>query len=169
MKVSNVSKKSKKRFWLINKKSLILKLFIANILKDITSFLCIHCDLEFRPRIPFVGKLTNLIFKKRILKTWLLKYSKYFKNTKISLNLKIFPFDLLIDYYSMLTILVLFYAFTLGYHVLYFGLRPGQKCHSKVMHRKEVTHSNCSYERKSRGRKLADEMGRGRKIPMVLS
>ena len=35
------------------------------------------------------------------------------------------------------------------------------------MHRKEVTHSNDSYERKSRGRKLADEMGRTRKIPMV--
>ena len=47
--------------------------------------------------------------------------------------------------------------------VLYFGLRPGQKCHSNVMHRKEVTHSNGSYERKSRGRKLADEMGRGKK------
>ena len=53
--------------------------------------------------------------------------------------------------------------------VLYFGLRPGQKCHYKVMHRKEVTHSNGSYERKSRGRKLADEMGRGKKIPMVHS
>ena len=39
----------------------------------------------------------------------------------------------------------------------------------KVMHRKEVTHSNGSYERKSRGRKLADEMGRGKKIPMVHS
>ena len=49
--------------------------------------------------------------------------------------------------------------------VLYFGLRPGQKCHPKVMHRKEVTHSNGSYERKSRGRKLADEMGRGKKFP----
>ena len=35
------------------------------------------------------------------------------------------------------------------------------------MHRKEVTHSNGSYERKSRGRKLADEMGRGKKkIPL---
>ena len=33
----------------------------------------------------------------------------------------------------------------------------------KGMHRKEVTHSNGSYERKSRGRKLADEMGRGKK------
>ena len=32
----------------------------------------------------------------------------------------------------------------------------------KVMHRKEVTHSNGSYERKSRGRKFADEMGRAR-------
>ena len=31
------------------------------------------------------------------------------------------------------------------------------------MHRKEVTHSNGSYERKSRGRKLADEMGRAKK------
>ena len=33
----------------------------------------------------------------------------------------------------------------------------------KVMHRKEVTHSNGSYERKSRGWKLADEMGRAKK------
>ena len=47
--------------------------------------------------------------------------------------------------------------------VLYFDLRPCQKCHSKVMHRKEMTHSNGSYGRKSRGRKLADEMGRGKK------
>ena len=30
---------------------------------------------------------------------------------------------------------------------------------------KEVTHSNGSYERKSRGRKLAHEMGQGKKIP----
>ena len=42
---------------------------------------------------------------------------------------------------------------------------PGRKCHSKVMHRKVVTHSNGSYERKSRGRKLADEMGRAKKSP----
>ena len=49
--------------------------------------------------------------------------------------------------------------------VLYFGLRPGQKCHSKVMHRKEMTHSNGSYERKWRGRKSADEMGRGKIFP----
>ena len=49
--------------------------------------------------------------------------------------------------------------------LLYFGLWPGQKCHSKVMHRKEVTYSNGSYERKLHGRKLADEMGRGKKIP----
>ena len=38
------------------------------------------------------------------------------------------------------------------YKLLYFDLRPGQTCHSKVMHRKEVTHSNGSYERKSRRR-----------------
>ena len=42
---------------------------------------------------------------------------------------------------------------------------PGQKCHSKMMHRKEVTLSNGSYQRKSRGRKLADEMGRAKKFP----
>ena len=39
----------------------------------------------------------------------------------------------------------------------------------KVMHRKEVTHSDGSYERKSRGWKLADEMGRGKKNPIILS
>ena len=37
------------------------------------------------------------------------------------------------------------------------------------MHRKEVTNSNGSYERKSRGRKLADEMERGKKYPIILS
>ena len=49
--------------------------------------------------------------------------------------------------------------------MLYFDLWPGQKCHSKVMHWKKVTHSNGSYERKSRGRKLADEIGWGKKFP----
>ena len=34
-----------------------------------------------------------------------------------------------------------------------------------MMHRKEVTPSNGSYERKSRGQKLADEMGRAKKFP----
>ena len=36
------------------------------------------------------------------------------------------------------------------------------------MHRKEVTHSNGSCERKSRGRKLANEMGRGKKKKIPL-
>ena len=35
---------------------------------------------------------------------------------------------------------------------MYIDLRPGQTCHSKVMHRKEVTHSDGSYEKKSRSR-----------------
>ena len=48
-----------------------------------------------------------------------------------------------------------------------FDLLTRPKMPFKVMHRKEVTHSNGSYERKSRGRKLADEMGRGKKkIPL---
>ena len=34
--------------------------------------------------------------------------------------------------------------------LLYIDLRPSQTCHSKVMHRKEVTHSDGSYEKKSR-------------------
>ena len=36
--------------------------------------------------------------------------------------------------------------------LLYIDLRPSQTCHSKVMHRKEVSHSDGSYERKSRSR-----------------
>ena len=52
-------------------------------------------------------------------------------------------------------------------HMLCFDLLTRPKMPFKVMHRKEVTHSNGSYERKSCGRKLADEMGRARKIPMV--
>ena len=34
--------------------------------------------------------------------------------------------------------------------VLYIDLQPSQICHSKVMHRKEVTHSDGTYEEKSR-------------------
>ena len=36
--------------------------------------------------------------------------------------------------------------------VLYIDLRPGQTCRSKVIHRKELTHSDGSYEKKSRRR-----------------
>ena len=53
--------------------------------------------------------------------------------------------------------------------LLCFDLLTRPKMPFKVMHRKEVTHSNGSYERKSRGRKLADEMGRGTKNPIILS
>ena len=35
-------------------------------------------------------------------------------------------------------------------YMLYVDLRPGQTCHSKVMHWKEVTHSDGSYEKKLR-------------------
>ena len=51
--------------------------------------------------------------------------------------------------------------------MLCFDLLTQPKMPFKVMHRKEVTHSNGSYERKSRGLKLADKMGRAKKIPMV--
>ena len=47
--------------------------------------------------------------------------------------------------------------------MLCFDLLTQPKMPFKVMHQKEVKHSNGSYERKSRGRKLADEMGRGKK------
>ena len=47
--------------------------------------------------------------------------------------------------------------------MLCFDLLTWSKMPFKVMHRKEVTHSNGSYERKSRERKLADEMGRAKK------
>ena len=53
--------------------------------------------------------------------------------------------------------------------LLCFELLTRPKMPFKVTHRKEVTHSNGSYERKSRGRKLADEMGRGKKNPIILS
>ena len=50
--------------------------------------------------------------------------------------------------------------------VLCFDPLTRPKMPFKVMHRKEVTHSNGSYERKSRGLKLADEMGRGKNVPL---
>ena len=49
--------------------------------------------------------------------------------------------------------------------VFYFELRPGQTCHSKVRHRKEVTHSNGSYERKSRRRAWLTKWDKFKKIP----
>ena len=53
-------------------------------------------------------------------------------------------------------------------YVLCFDLFTRPKMPFEVMHRKEVTHSNGSYERKTRGRKLADEMGRGKKKKIPL-
>ena len=53
--------------------------------------------------------------------------------------------------------------------VLCFDLLTRPKMPFKVMHQKEVTHSSGSYERKSRGWKLADEMRRGKKNPIILS
>ena len=51
--------------------------------------------------------------------------------------------------------------------MLCFDLLTRPKMPFKVMHRKKVTHSSGSYERKTRGRKLADEMGRDKKkIPL---
>ena len=47
-------------------------------------------------------------------------------------------------------------------YILTFG---PSKMPFKVMHRKEVTRSNGSYVRKSRGRKLADDMGQAKKFP----
>ena len=40
--------------------------------------------------------------------------------------------------------------FRYSLRLLYIDRRPGQTCHSKVMLRKEVTHSDGSYEKKSR-------------------
>ena len=62
---------------------------------------------------------------------------------------------------------VLFCSFFLSRLMLCFDLLTRPKMPFKVMHRKEVIHSNGSYERKLRGWKLADEMGWARKIPMV--
>ena len=47
-------------------------------------------------------------------------------------------------------------------HIVVFRPSTRPKMPFRVMHRKEVTHSNGSYERKSCGRKLADKMGRGK-------
>ena len=49
--------------------------------------------------------------------------------------------------------------------LLCFDLLTRPRMPFKVMHRKQLTHSNGSYERKSRGRKLVDEMGWDKKIP----
>ena len=61
------------------------------------------------------------------------------------------------------------YVSHIAISVLCLDLLTWPKMPFKVMHRKEVTHSNGSCERKSRGWKLADEMGRGKKNPIILS
>ena len=78
---------------------------------------------------------------------------------------------LVVDYYSSIpdtSATTVYEQFTqvLTAYVLCFDLLTRPKMPFKVMHRKEVTHSNGSYERKSRGQKLADEMGRDKKIPL---
>ena len=70
-----------------------------------------------------------------------------------------------LEFASLLKSSGLFSVFWLILIMLCFDLLTRPKMPFKVMHRKEVTH----YERKSRGRKLADEMGRGKKIPKVPS
>ena len=45
---------------------------------------------------------------------------------------------------------------------MYFDLWPEQTCHYKVMHRKEVTHSNGQYLKEITWVDLADEMGQGK-------
>ena len=52
--------------------------------------------------------------------------------------------------------------------MLYFDIQPGQRRHFKVMHRKEVTHSNGQQSKEIAWVDLADEMGHG-KVPMVHS
>ena len=56
-----------------------------------------------------------------------------------------------------------FFCLSEAVYLLCFDLLTQPKMPFKVTHQKEVTHSNGSYERKSRGQKLADEMGQGKK------
>ena len=72
-----------------------------------------------------------------------------------------------VSVYSCICIMWLYN--TLNNLQMLYAIKLKPKMPFKVMHRKEVIHSNGSYERKSRERKLADEMGRGKKIPMVPS
>ena len=48
-----------------------------------------------------------------------------------------------------------------GMLVMFWPFDPAKN----AIHQKEVIHSNGGYERKSHGRKLADELGRGKNIP----
>ena len=96
-------------------------------------------------------KITTLPYWKK--SNYTKKYNRKFKLPPINLILKEIPNQLIIRNQNHKKCC----------YVLTFW--PCQKCHSKVMHRKEVTHSNGSYERKLRGRKLADEMGRVKKFP----
>ena len=61
-------------------------------------------------------------------------------NAQLHLFIALFYLSIIVCLHIIICIILL----------LYIDLRPGQTCHSKVMHRKEVTHSDDSYEKKSR-------------------
>ena len=56
------------------------------------------------------------------------------------------------NHVCMYVMWVCLYSICLCVYVLYIDLRPSETCHSKVIHRKKVTHSDGSYGKKSRRR-----------------
>ena len=56
------------------------------------------------------------------------------------------------EIFNLVSLSLSLYIYIYIYILLYIDLRPGQTCHSKVMHWKEVTHSDGSNEKKSRWR-----------------
>ena len=82
-------------------------------------------------------------------------------------NVNIQQFHLYALHKDILQILFLYiYIYIYIYIDRCFDLLIRPKMPFKVMHRKEVTHCNGSNERKSRGRKLADEMDEVKKFPL---
>ena len=115
---------------------------------------CLLVDVVYRPwGLKFVYPTINLAFleitvKDKLLAKFCLKFRIIFSSNRWR---KIFFFSSPRHWDRGLIVVI----------VLCFDLLTRSKMPFKVMHRKEVTHSNGSYERKSCGRKLADEMGRG--------
>ena len=61
---------------------------------------------------------------------------------KLVLSCSLLGFSFGISFVILFSSVVVVWECSSFLGMLYIDLRPGQTCHSKVMHRKEVTHSN---------------------------
>ena len=135
---------------------------VIYILSICTSLSGVSDDMHTLPiewDLSFIG--VQVCYALNIHGITLVAYNILFPVVLVCLSIK--PYSVILRLFCLFLSL----SFLLG--VLCFDHLTLPKMPFRVTHRKEVTHSNGSYERKSLGRKFADEMERGKKNPIILS